>query len=179
VRGRLDAGSEELEGVVARFAGLMRSIGRAHRLDDAEIDEVIQDVRVRLWRRMSAGERIEAKPSSYLHRTATTAALDLIKRRRAARMGEGDHATLAEVRAAGRGPAEQAEHRELAGRISQAIETIVPSRRPVVRMYLAGYSPAEIAAALSWTEPKARNLVFRGLAELRERLVAMGIGPEG
>jgi hypothetical protein len=31
---------------------------------------------------------------------------------------------------------------------------------------------------MGWTEPKTRNLLYRGLADLRERLTSMGIGPE-
>ncbi len=51
-------------------------------------------------------------------------------------------------------------------------------RRSVVRMYLTGYDREEIADLLGWTEPKTRNLLYRGLADLREILTEMGIGPE-
>jgi DNA-directed RNA polymerase specialized sigma24 family protein len=36
-------------------------------------------------------------------------------------------------------------------------------------------SPRDIAETLQWTEPKARNLVYRALADLRQRLRAEGI----
>ena len=49
----------------------------------------------------------------------------------------------------------------------------------VVRMHLAGYPREEIATSLGWTEAKTRNLLYRGLDDLREALRARGIGPEG
>jgi RNA polymerase sigma-70 factor (ECF subfamily) len=45
-------------------------------------------------------------------------------------------------------------------------------------MYLAGYNSTEIGALMGWTEAKARNLLYRGLAELRERLAEVGLAPE-
>jgi len=43
----------------------------------------------------------------------------------------------------------------------------------------AGYGSGEIGALMGWTEPRARNLVYRGLADLREALSRRGVGPEG
>ena len=65
-----------------------------------------------------------------------------------------------------------------AAQVAQAIETIPASRRPVVRMYLTGYPREEIADLMGWTEGKTRNLLYRGLADLRERLTEMGVGWE-
>jgi RNA polymerase sigma-70 factor (ECF subfamily) len=70
------------------------------------------------------------------------------------------------------------EELELQEQIARAVESLIPARRSVVRMYLAGYSREEIADVLGWTEAKTRNLLYRGLADLRDRLTAMGIGPE-
>ncbi len=45
-------------------------------------------------------------------------------------------------------------------------------------MYLAGYERREIADLLGWTEAKTRNLLYRGLADLRETLTTRGVRPE-
>ena len=42
-------------------------------------------------------------------------------------------------------------------------------------MYLAGYSGEEVTKMMGWSEAKTRNLLYRGLADLRERLKEMGI----
>jgi RNA polymerase sigma-70 factor (ECF subfamily) len=46
-------------------------------------------------------------------------------------------------------------------------------------MHLAGYERHEIAELLGWTEAKTRNLLYRGLADLRQVLDSWGIGPGG
>jgi RNA polymerase sigma-70 factor (ECF subfamily) len=76
-------------------------------------------------------------------------------------------------------PERDASMRELGERVEDALQSITASRRPVVRMYLAGYGTAEIGELMGWTEAKARNLVYRGLADLRLRLRAMGIDGGG
>ena len=44
-----------------------------------------------------------------------------------------------------------------------------------VRMYLNGYNHVEVADRLGWTEARARNLVYRGLADLRAALGEEGV----
>jgi RNA polymerase sigma-70 factor (ECF subfamily) len=70
------------------------------------------------------------------------------------------------------------EEAELQESIGRAVELLIPARRSVVKMYLSGYAREEIADLLGWTEPKTRNLLYRGLADLRDELTRMGIGPE-
>src|SRR5574341_312274 len=77
--------SPELERTLARCREVVRSVGRRHRLADADVDELFQDVRIRLWQALASGEKIEAAPASYVYRTARSAAVDLIRRRRAQR----------------------------------------------------------------------------------------------
>jgi RNA polymerase sigma-70 factor (ECF subfamily) len=111
-----------------------------------------------------------------VYRTAVPAALDLFRRRRARRedrMAPLEDAEGAAV--ASPGPESDAGARELATQVDRAIETVPASRRPVLRMYLAGYSKDEIAELMGWSEAKVRNLLYRGLADLRDRLAALGI----
>lgn len=172
--------SPALEAVITKFAGMVRRVAWRHRLSDADIDDVMQEVRVRLWRAHqtadSASEQIANAPASYVYRTALSAALDLLRRRRARRT---DHMVELDERLDAPSPDEpekQLEATELAAQVARAIDMIPASRRPVVRMYLAGYPREEIAALMGWTEGKTRNLLYRGLADLRERLTEMGIG---
>jgi RNA polymerase sigma-70 factor (ECF subfamily) len=44
-------------------------------------------------------------------------------------------------------------------------------------MHLSGYDRDDIARALGWSEGKTRNLLYRGLDDVRRRLAAMGISP--
>jgi RNA polymerase sigma factor (sigma-70 family) len=77
-----------------------------------------------------------------------------------------------------RDPHHDLEYSELSQQVARAIDDIPASRRPVVRMYLAGHPREEIADLLGWSEAKTRNLLYRGLADLRARLTELGVGWE-
>ena len=174
--------SPPLETVLSNFAGMVRRVGWRHRLSDADVDEVMQEVRIRLWRAQARSENTAYATASYVYKTAMSAALDLLRRRRTRRADmvapideheEDPRATVvpsADV---------AVEASELEEQVARAVETIPASRRPVVRMYLAGYHREEIAELLGWTEAKTRNLLYRGLSDLRERLSEWGISAEG
>ena len=168
-----------LEAAVARFGTMVRQVGRRYRLDESGLDEVMQEVRIRLWRARGTSEQVGETNTSYVYRTATTAALDVLRRRRARQADRHDAiedgASVAVLTAEG-DPHATLEGSELAERVARAIDEIPASRRPPVRMHLAGYPREEIATLMGWTEAKTRNLLYRGLADLRERLTAEGIG---
>jgi RNA polymerase sigma-70 factor (ECF subfamily) len=171
-----DALSAALEGVVARFAKMVRSVGARHGLSEADLDDVLQEVRIRLWRACSTSEQVSGLGASYVYRTATTAALDLLRRRRARGADftdpvdehSGHLATNADA-------ADELDAGELERQVLAALEGLPLSRRMVVRMYLSGYEREEIAELLGWTEAKVRNLLYRGLADLRAQLTKLGI----
>lgn len=173
--------SSAFEAALSSFANLVRRVGWHHRLSGADLDELLQEVRIRLWKASVAREHGDEIPASYVYRSAVSAALDILRRRRAHRADQHvplDAPDAASVRA-GDSPAGDAEAAELADLVSRAIETIPASRRAVVRMHLAGYDREEIAQLMGWTEPKTRNLLYRGLADLRARLVEWGVTMEG
>lgn len=169
--------SDALEALVARFGTMVRTIGHRHRLDEADIDAVLQEVRIRLWRACPSSEQIERLGASYVYRTATSAALDIMRRRRAyaADLADSVDDPSQPLPSDVRTPAQDLEASELAERVLAAVDALAPARRPVVRMYLTGYDREEIAELLGWSEAKVRNLLYRGLADLRQRLMEAGI----
>ena len=56
-----------------------------------------------------------------------------------------------------------------------ALAQLPENRRLAVKNHLQGLTTPEIGALLGWSEPKARNLVHRGLKDLRTALRALGI----
>ncbi|HEY9014763.1 MAG TPA: sigma-70 family RNA polymerase sigma factor [Gemmatimonadales bacterium] len=171
--------SPALDAVVTKFAGLVRGVGWRHRLSEAEIHEVMQQVRIRLWQAQGTSEQISRVPASYVYRTAVSAVLDMMRRRRTQRTEQmlsiEDPGVMV---AATANPERDLESSELVAQVTRAIESIPLSRRAVVRMYLAGHPREEIADLLGWSEAKTRNLLYRGLGDLRARLTEQGIGWE-
>lgn len=168
-----------LEGVIQRYRRMILHAGRRHGLLDEDVDEVLQEVRVRLWQAQRSPETIGAVGSSYVYQTAVSAAVDMLRRRRrsahaGAEMTQEVPASQASVLPS---PAANAEGHELEVRIFAEVDRLIDTRRAVVRMFLAGYGRQEIAAALGWDETRVRNLLHRGLSDLRTRLTALGISP--
>src|SRR5688572_31583035 len=48
---------------------------------------------------------------------------------------------------------------------------------PIFALHLQGHSVPDIGKLMSWAPKKADNLVYRGLADLRECLVSKGVKP--
>ena len=169
--------SPQLEQVVAGYSAMVHAIGRRWGLDSSDLEEVMQDVRIRLWKALGSGERIGRVNTSYVYQAAMSAVCDLVRSRRSQRTHSGDDDRDAERTAVIPGPDAGFERRELAREIGRALEQLNPAQRPVVRMYLAGYPQGEIEKLLGWTEAKTRNVLYRGLAQLRLMLSQKGIGP--
>lgn len=163
-----------LRQVIARFAPGRLGIS---------IDDVEQEARIRLWRAIER-ERETADVASYLYRIAASATIDAIRRVKARRedtaglLDGADDGTPAvtEVPRAPDTPEEGVRRRELRHAIGRALGQLAEDRRRAVALHLRGFSTHEIGRLLGWTEPRARNLAYRGLADLREALRAMGVG---
>src|SRR5688572_21374465 len=172
-----DPFSLALESLLSRCERLVGSVAYRHGLADHEFDELKQAVRLRLWHARGTSEQIGGTPASYVYRTAITAALDLIRARRGREESIDEAQRGAEPATSSRDSADtKVEADELAAQIAAAVELVTPTRRPVLKMYLAGYDRTEIAELMGWSEAKTRNLLYRGLADLRALLEAKGIG---
>lgn len=75
-------------------------------------------------------------------------------------------------------PERVAASHELSRALLTALRGLAPSRQRPVRLYLQGFSSAEAAVLLGWTEPRTRTLLYRGLDELRAALRLRGFGDE-
>lgn len=161
---------------------LRRAIARAASgLPDPEVDDVEQEARLRVWRALRREVELE-RPASYLYRVARTATLDALRRLRARREDslqdrdpEGVGPAAVEAGATGLAapppsPETTASHRQQVARVRSAVQALPDNRRRAVGLYLQGFNAREIGDLLGWTEPKARNLLYRGLADVRRAL---------
>jgi len=167
-----------IDRVLLRFGGLMRRAARARGLVEQDIDEVLQDIRIKLWKNHAAHENLDALGASYLHKVAMSAVIDFL-RRRAARREDSLEITSAhdtvpvslQVE-----PVDASASTALAHRLEVALGGMVQNRRLVVQLHLEGYERHEISSMTGWTEAKVRNLLYRGLDDLRALLRADGEG---
>ena len=169
--------SATIEMVVSRFRALVCSIGARRGLVDADLDEVLQDVRIRLWQAEESGKVLDELGSSYLYHLANTATLDLMRRRRAYGATQSEDVDDRTDLRASSSPVDDLESSELGAQIEAALETLSLDRRVAVRFHLSGYDRHDVARMLGWTEARARNLIYRGLEDLRQRLIEAGFEP--
>lgn len=151
-----------------------------------QVDDLEQEARVRLWNALSS-EREIASPASYLYRIAATTTIDAVRRVKARReqqlrlAGEEtdeEGGMVLSVADTHNSPERAAAGSEVLRHVEEALGHLAENRRRCVRLHLQGWTTKEIADLLGWSEPKARNLVYRGLKDLRERLEAAGIDYE-
>jgi RNA polymerase sigma factor (sigma-70 family) len=174
---------ERWRSLIALYGGyLRRVIARlCPRNLGLQFDDIEQEARLRLLKALR-DEREIIDPASYLYRIAATATIDAVRRARARREepfaseGDGEGEGGADRLADSRPCLEQATQcRILVQRVQEVVAGFSPERRRVLALHLQGFTSQEIADLHGWTEPKARNLVYRALRELREALRDQGI----
>jgi DNA-directed RNA polymerase specialized sigma24 family protein len=62
--------------------------------------------------------------------------------------------------------------------VGRAVEALIESRRKVVKLYLLNMSIEEIALYFHWSKDKTRNLLYRGLTDLKKILKEKNIDYE-
>jgi RNA polymerase sigma-70 factor, ECF subfamily len=153
-------------------------------------DDLAQAAIVKIMGRVQASEGDRPLSSFYLYRVAHSALVDEIRRRQRRRevqldVGEPDAADAAaqghvarapEPRATG-DPEQDAALRELGGAVRGCLLDMKRDRRLAVTLYLQGHSVPEAARLLDWPVKRTENLVYRGLADLRQCLLAKGHMP--
>jgi RNA polymerase sigma-70 factor (ECF subfamily) len=182
----------EPSGAPARLEGILEQYGATLRRTIAglgvsrlgiQIDDVEQEARIRLWKALEREKTIDL-PASYLYRVAVSAAIDAIRRARARREDRSDDpGPLGEPEVSLADPAPSPERRaeahEIATAVARASAVLSPDRRTAVLLLLQGLNSREIARLSGWSEGRARNLAYRGLADLRRALAAQGVEVEG
>jgi RNA polymerase sigma factor (sigma-70 family) len=156
---------------------LRRTISRlCPRTVPLSVDDIEQEARVQLWRALRA-EREISYPGSYIYKVAVSATIRAI-RRASARAEEPlpeenapDRTVLQALHSdPGSSPEALAERGEQRRTLRVAVARLSKNRRLAVGLHLQGMTTAEIGNLMGWTEPKARNLVHRGLKDLRREL---------
>jgi RNA polymerase sigma-70 factor (ECF subfamily) len=116
--------------------------------------------------------------SFYLYRVAHSALVDEIRRvrRRGEEPLDSDERVVA-VTAAHHDPERIAASNQIGRGIQDCLAQMSEERRLAVTLYLQGHTVPEASRILDWTAKRTENLVYRGLADLRECLMLKGMRP--
>jgi len=178
----------EFNAILEKYGAFLRqTIARVCPKDlGIQFDDIEQDARLRLWRAIEAEREINFH-GSYIYKIVVSVTINAIRRAKARReeqlrlAEDGADEDAAEVKpiipaaSAENSPEAQAEREELLHKVEEAMARLPESRRLAVGLHLKGMTTDEIADLMGWSEPKARNLVYRGLKDLRGKLRSAGI----
>jgi RNA polymerase sigma-70 factor (ECF subfamily) len=171
----LDTYGRLLHNAIARF--LPKGLG-------VQVSDLEQEARIRLWRAISS-EREIVNPGSYIYRVAVSVTINAIhqakaRREEQLRLVEDADEPARPVESLAVNPEDSPdavlERKELGDTIERALAQLPENRRLAVGLYLQGMTTHEIAELMAWSEPKARNLAYRGLKDLRRQLRLQGVG---
>lgn len=158
------------EELVSKYGHVIRAAVRSIAGAEADRfgDDVEQQVLLEVWKQIQR-EQIVHYPSSYLYRAAVRETI-----RQARRMRQRSEEELEPVIIEDPHPESHPERKllshELSGRLRRLASGLLEDRRTAVLAHLAGFRVGEIMESRNWSYNRTRNLIARGIADLRRAL---------
>lgn len=138
----------------------------------SDADDIVQQAMLRVL-----GGGAAVVNASYLHRVATCATIDEIRRRRSQRwLPTGEAPEVAATEAAS-SPERALRDQQVGESVRRCVGALPEGRRAPVALYLEGHTVAEVAKLLGISAKSAENAVYRGLDGLRACLGQEGLRP--
>lgn len=162
---------KEFEAFLLRFMGFIRAhIGKYNiQRYGLDPDDIAQEVRIKIWKLLESEKNV-VNYSSYIKKIVNSSVIDQIRKLR-----REEEIFLREVQnhVSEREDPYKPEYLRAAmmkEMIGRAVEGLIASRRNVVKLYLLNMGIEEISRYYGWSVHKTRNLLYRGLADLRESM---------
>jgi len=165
---------DEFKQILADYSKHMSNQVRLYDLARYGLDpeDVLQEVKIRIWK-LLRGHRTIFSPGPYIKKIVSSAVIDLLRKRRReeALFHHERQKRISEHEDTYRW--ESVRKKAMEEAIGRAVNRLIHSRRQVVKLYLLNLTIPEIAGYLHWSLDKTRNLLYRGLADLKATLKDM------
>jgi len=143
-----------------------------------EVDDVLQETRIKLWKALRSEKNIHYF-ASYIKKIVDTSVIDQfrkLKREEGIYLFEKNR----KISESHQNPSVEALYAEmdLKDLVGKAVDGLIESRRRVVKLYLLNMSIEEISLYFQWSKDKTRNLLYRGLNDLKKILKEKNIDYE-
>ena len=156
-----------------RFGSLVYKVARQFLPNQAEAEDAVQEVFVRLWQTADRYDPRRAKLVTWVMLIARRHLIDRIRRsavRPATTAFDNDGGA---TRASGAGPERKAQEDERNKKLRRRIAELPELQRVVIeRAYLQGYTLREVSEQLNAPLGTVKSALSRGLERLRERAKA-------
>jgi len=162
---------DELRSLLDRFSSLIKVhiIKFNPQRFGLDPDDIFQEIRIKIWHLIHNEKNIK-NYASYIKKIVNSSVIDLLRK---CKRDEGiifseKQKRVSEVK--GIYPAALPLDEVLRDRVAEAVDSLIESRRNVVRLHLLDMTIEEISAFYGWSMHKTRNLLYRGLADLKRFL---------
>lgn len=160
---------QEFERVLERYSLFIKgSIQQFHpQKNGIDPEDIYQEVKIKIWKLLEDEKKIK-NYSSYIKKIINSAVIDQIRisRREEEIIQQQKH--ISEQKSLyTKGSSHNEDLKEMIG---TAVDSLMESRRKAVRLFLLNMSLTEIASFFNWSYHKTRNLVYRGLSDIKKQL---------
>jgi len=132
-------------------------------------EDVSQEIKVKIWKILHSEKEIKNYPS-YIRKIVNSSVIDLLRKwkreesificEKQRKVSEIKDDYLPEL----------SSRDSLREDVAEAVNSLINSRRKVVKLFLLGMTIDEISVYFSWSKDKTRNLCYRGLSDLKKIL---------
>ena len=170
VKNKIVTQKDDFESIIAKLSLTIKaSVQKFNpQKNGIEVEDLVQETHIKLWKIFKSEKKIKHY-SSYIKKIVNSIVIDQI---RASRRFERTIDLEKEKVLQDQGSIDGREQGKKD--ISQAVGLLSESRRDVVRLFLLGLDIQEISAVLHKSEAGTRNLLYRGLDDLKDILRSEG-----
>lgn len=177
--GKMRDTEQKIKFIVDQFSLLIRQViqNNVHSSDGIDIEDIEQEVRIKIWSFLRKGKKIKNLPS-YLRRVAYSTTIDEL-RKMIKQSASGKPENLKRVYFGTRSassrhfsessPEVGLEISEAKEMIHKMINSLNDKRKRVLELYLEGLSIDEICTSLNLDRDQVRHFYYRGIDELKEK----------
>lgn len=162
---------DEFKVLINNFANLIRIHINKFNLPKFGLDpeDIAQEIKIKIWGILKSEKEIGNYPS-YIKKIVHSSVIDVLRKRK---RDEGIYSQVKQNKISETKKDYAAEHqneeyyKEI---IAAAVDSLIESRRRTVKLFLLGMTIEEISTFYSWSQHRTRNLLYRGLADLKKML---------
>jgi RNA polymerase sigma-70 factor (ECF subfamily) len=173
----------ELEQTIEAFSQLIRCVAKmtSPKIDSSDLDDIEQEVKLKIWKELLKNEKKIYNLVSYIWRVTYTTTCNMMQKKQDQKIVSIDGKMIEqnmyqkEDDEKNLSIEDRYKKEKLLNLLEKAIDSLIDTRRRVLKLYLLGMSKGEISNFLGWSTNKVRNLLYRGLGDLRNKLKSEGI----
>ncbi len=167
---------KEFESVINKFSIFIKANIQKYNIqkNGLDPDDIIQEVKIKIWKLLNDEKNIK-NYASYIRKIVDSSVIDHLRKlkREEGILDFERRKIISEIKS--RYGSEITLDKDLKKMIAQSVDSLIESRKKVVKLFLLNMKIDEIAALFLWSRDKTRNLLYRGLNDLKKILRERGI----